>query len=105
MICINLPKVAAINSPHGDQVAWLMLSVVPMLAVHESHEAGIPVTTLATWEWTSWPYSFQMIIDLGANEGYRLTDDLIEFSDKVMTVSSSTNQSIDADGQLDLTLG
>jgi len=44
-----------------------MLSVVPMLAVHKSDEADIPVTILATWKWIRWPYSFQIIDNLDAS--------------------------------------
>ena len=53
--------------PQGDQTAQPTPAGTPVLAVHESHEAGTPVTTLATWELICWPYNFQTIDDLGTN--------------------------------------
>jgi len=41
---------AAMDWPHGDQTACQIVIAVPTLAVHESHEAGTPVTTLAAGE-------------------------------------------------------
>ena len=39
-------KLAAMNLPHGDQTVLRTSTVVPRVAADESHEAGIPVTTL-----------------------------------------------------------
>ena len=54
------------NFPHGDQAASLTSVVPPRDAAHESHESGIPVTTLAE-EQISWPYSFRTTDDFGAS--------------------------------------
>ena len=62
-----LPKPAAKNLPHGDQAAWGTSTLVPTLAVHESHEAAIPLTTLAI-ESICWLYSLQTIDDWGASK-------------------------------------
>ena len=59
-------KQMAMNLPHVDQVALLTPVVPPRDAVHESHESGIPVTTLAG-EQISWPYNFQTTDDFGAS--------------------------------------
>ena len=48
---------AAINLPHDDQTASQSPVSTAALAVQESHESGIPVTTLTTGEWISWPYN------------------------------------------------
>ena len=50
-------KEMATNLPHGDQAAKLTSVIPPWDAVHESHESGIPFTTLAAGE-QSWPYNF-----------------------------------------------
>ena len=58
----------AINCPHGDQIAQLVAHLVPVLAVHESHEAGIPVMTFSVGEQTCWPYNFQTIDEWGVRK-------------------------------------
>jgi len=48
--CIAIPKSAAINCPHGNQMAQSIYPPLPVVAVHKSHEVGTPVTTLITGE-------------------------------------------------------
>ena len=55
------PKAATINCPHGDQTPQSIPFVALVLAVHESHEVGIPVMTFSVGEQTCWPYNFQTI--------------------------------------------
>jgi len=57
----STPKQTAINWPHGDQIARPTSDATLALAVHESHEVGMPVTTLGMSEWICWPYSFRII--------------------------------------------
>ena len=64
---MTLPVVIAINWLHGDQTTQRYGAVTLTLAVHESHEAGAPATTLAPGEYICWLYSFQIIDDLGAS--------------------------------------
>ena len=58
----------AINWPHGDQTAHSTHFEALTLAVHESHEAGIPVMTLYIGEQMCWPYSFQIIVEWGVRK-------------------------------------
>ena len=56
----------ATKLPQGDQTVQLPV-ISPALAVHESHEDGVPVTVLATGEPICWLYNFQMIDDRGTS--------------------------------------
>ena len=60
------PMLTAMNWPHGDQRAWRTPDAVPALAVHESHDIGMPLTTLGMGERTICLYSFQTIDERGA---------------------------------------
>ena len=62
-----LPKPAAMYCPHGNQIALGSLNVAAEIAVHESHEVGIPVTALPTEE-ICWRYNSWIIDDVGASE-------------------------------------
>ena len=59
-------KQTAMNLPHGDQAASFAPVVPPRDAAHESHESGIPVTTLAG-EQIIWPYNLQTTDDFGVS--------------------------------------
>ena len=62
-ICITPRKLAAMNRPHGDQAARRTSRSAPALAVHESHDVGIPFSTFDTGERIWSEYSFRTTDD------------------------------------------
>ena len=55
------------NWPHGDQSAWRTPNLTPALAVHESHDAGMPLTTFETGEQTICAYNFRTVDERGVS--------------------------------------